>query len=115
RLSALGVGGWVVRGTAPPASVNCPSPPLSQPAGPASGSLFPAGVTTITYTATDAGGLTATCTFTVTVSPDTQPPSIVNCPVNIGPVPMDPGVSAAVLTCTAPTPTATHPPHPPPH
>src|SRR5262249_61461159 len=103
RLSALGVGGWVVRGTAPPASVNCPSPPLSQPAGPPSGSLFPAGVTTITYTATDAGGLTATCTFTVTVSPDTQPPSIVNCPVNIGPVPMDAGVCGAVDSWTAPT------------
>src|SRR5262249_51247418 len=83
---------------------NCPSPTLSQTAGPASGSLFPAGVTTITYTATDAGGLTATCTFTVTVSPDTQPPSIVNCPVNIGPVPMDAGVCGAVVSWTTPPP-----------
>jgi hypothetical protein len=43
-------------------------------AGPASGSNFPPGVTTITYRATDASGNTSTCSFTVTVNtpPDTD-------------------------------------------
>ena len=36
---------------------------------PASGSFFPLGTTTVTCTATDAGGNTATCTFDVTVQP----------------------------------------------
>src|SRR5260221_8737359 len=60
-------------------------------------------LTTITYTATDAGGLTATCTFTVTVSPDAQPPVIVGCPANIGPVAMDSGACGALVSWTAPT------------
>jgi hypothetical protein len=48
---------------------------------PASGSTFPLGVTTVTNTATDAGGNTASCTFTVTVQ-DVQSPTL-NCPANI--------------------------------
>jgi hypothetical protein len=35
-----------------------------------SGSTFPVGVTTVTYTVTDAGGNTAVCSFTVTVTND---------------------------------------------
>jgi Bacterial surface protein, Ig-like domain/Domain of unknown function DUF11/HYR domain len=38
-----------------------------------SGNVFPAGSTTVTYTATDAAGNTATKTQTVTVSDDTKP------------------------------------------
>ncbi|MCB0519110.1 MAG: HYR domain-containing protein, partial [Saprospiraceae bacterium] len=40
---------------------------ISQTGGPASGSTFPIGNTTVTYSATDACGGTATCSFTVTV------------------------------------------------
>ena len=40
---------------------------ITQIGGPASGSLFPAGTTTITYVATDNFGTTDTCSFTVTV------------------------------------------------
>lgn len=47
----------------------------------ASNSLFNVGVTTLTYTATDNGGNTATCSFTVTVT-DLQNPSL-TCPGNI--------------------------------
>ena len=65
--------------------------------------LFPAGVTTVAYTATDAAGLTATCSFAVTVSPDAQAPTIAGCPANIGPVAMDAGVCGAVASWTAPT------------
>ncbi|MDT0678221.1 HYR domain-containing protein [Autumnicola musiva] len=50
---------------------------VEQTAGPFSGSQFPVGTTTITYTATDAAGNNAECSFTVTVEeePDTTPPA----------------------------------------
>jgi hypothetical protein len=41
---------------------------------PASGSTFPVGTTPVTCTATDGAGLTATCSFTVTVIASGQPP-----------------------------------------
>ncbi|WP_170111412.1 HYR domain-containing protein, partial [Mangrovibacterium marinum] len=43
--------------------------------GTVTGLSFPVGVTTVTYTATDAAGLTADCSFTVTIV-DVTPPSI---------------------------------------
>ncbi len=51
----------------PPATAtdNCPN--VTVICSPASGSTFPVGTTTVTCTATDAGGNTATCPFTVTV------------------------------------------------
>lgn len=55
------------------ATDNCPGVTLS--CSPPSGSTFSVGATTVTCTATDAVGNTATCTFTVTVV-DNQPPSI---------------------------------------
>jgi len=53
---------------------NCEGAILQQTAGLASGSVFPAGITTNTFIVTDASGHTATCTFTVTVT-DNQPPA----------------------------------------
>jgi uncharacterized repeat protein (TIGR01451 family) len=50
---------------APAASDNCPG--LGVVCSPASGSCLPLGVTTVTCTATDASGNTATCSFTVSV------------------------------------------------
>jgi len=44
---------------------------------PASGSAFPVGATTVNCVATDGAGLTATCAFTVTVRPGSQPPTAV--------------------------------------
>ncbi len=64
---------------APTTTDNCPGVVVTSV--PASGSLFPSGTTTVTSTATDAGGNTATCTFTVTVN-DITPPTI-TCPANI--------------------------------
>jgi hypothetical protein len=64
---------------APVASDACSS--VTVRCSPASGSRFSAGTTTVTCTATDAGGNTATCSFTVTVR-DTQPP-VVTCPPNV--------------------------------
>jgi len=64
----------------PTASDNCTlasgSPSLQS--GPASGASFPKGQTTVVWIATDAEGLTKTCSFRITVN-DTQAPTI-NCP-----------------------------------
>ena len=60
---------------------------------PASGSFFAVGTTTVTSTATDGAGNTASCTFTVRVN-DTQAP-VITCPANIT-------VTTAVGLCTAP-------------
>lgn len=67
---------------------------------PASGSTFPKGATTVTCTATDGGGNSATCSFTVTVN-DTQPPSIV-CPPNQTRITAQPGGSSVVVTYAPP-------------
>ena len=48
--------GAIVTWTAPTANDNCGTPSLVQTAGLTSGSLFPAGTTTITYQATDTAG-----------------------------------------------------------
>lgn len=61
------------------ASDNCPGVSVSY--SPASGTFFPAGTTTVTATATDAAGRTASCSFTVTVV-DAQNPTV-TCPANI--------------------------------
>lgn len=55
----------VVNFSAPPVSENCPGVMVS--CVPPSGSAFSAGTTTVTCTATDGAGLTATCSFGVTV------------------------------------------------
>ncbi|MCX6930902.1 MAG: HYR domain-containing protein, partial [Verrucomicrobia bacterium] len=50
---------------------------------PPSGSAFPIGTTTVTCTATDSLGSSATCTFTVTVA-QAPPPYIICPPLNLG-------------------------------
>ena len=55
----------VVNFPAPIATDNCPG--VTTACIPASGSTFPVGTTTVTCTATDTAGNTATCSFTVTV------------------------------------------------
>jgi subtilisin-like proprotein convertase family protein len=78
------------------ASDNCPGVSVSY--SPASGSFFPVGTTTVTATATDASGNTASCTFTVTVT-DAQNPTI-TCPANITKN-NDPNQCGAVVTYAA--------------
>ncbi|MFZ1515029.1 MAG: HYR domain-containing protein [Saprospiraceae bacterium] len=85
--------------TAPTGTDNCPGANTIQTAGQASGSYFPVGVTTNTFKVTDAGGLTATCSFTVTVN-DTEAPQI-TCPNNIT-VSTDAGLCTAVVNYTTP-------------
>src|SRR5260221_5507713 len=100
----LGKCGAIVSWTGPTAKDNCDAAPtVTQTKGLASGSLFPAGTTTIEYTAKDATGNSSTCSFTVTVNRDAEPPVISGCPGNIGPVPMDLGKCGAIVSWTVPT------------
>ena len=74
--------------------------PLVQIAGLPSGSVFPVGVTTNTFRATDIAGNTATCSFTVTVV-DNQPPVLV-CPPSVVRN-TDPGVCTSTYAPPNPT------------
>ena len=90
--------GAIVTYSNPSATDNCPGVTVSS--SPASGSLFPIGVTTVTSTATDAAGNTSTSTFTVTVT-DTEAPVVATNPsVNAN---IDAGSCGAVVTFTLPT------------
>ncbi|RKD99768.1 HYR domain-containing protein, partial [Marinifilum flexuosum] len=93
--------GAVITWIAPTSNDNCVGHSISQTGGLASGSLFPIGESTVTYTATDAVGLTKEESFTVTVT-DNQNPSIVDLPSNIE-VNNDSGVCGATVTWNAPT------------
>lgn len=53
--------------TTPAGTDNCGGATTNLTAGLASGSVFPIGTTTVTYTVTDASGNSASCSFTVTV------------------------------------------------
>lgn len=63
-----GVNGAVVNYTTPVGTDNCPGATTTRTAGLASGATFPLGKTTVTYTVTDAAGLSSSCSFTVTVA-----------------------------------------------
>lgn len=90
----------VVNYNAPSATDNCSSASVSLTSGPASGSTFPLGTTTITYTATDSAGNTSTCSFDVIVT-DQEAPVLV-CPGTMT-VPSDSGNCTAVVTFSAPS------------
>lgn len=85
--------------TPPTVSDNCPGAGVA--CNPASGSTFLKGTTTVTCTATDAAGLHATCSFTVTVN-DNQSPTI-SCPANIT-TNTAAGQCSAVVSYTVPAP-----------
>ncbi|MDP1810306.1 MAG: HYR domain-containing protein, partial [Sediminibacterium sp.] len=90
-VSATSASGAVVNYTTPVGTDNCSGATTIRTVGLASGSTFPIGTTTVTHTVTDAAGLTASCSFTVTVSG--LAPVIV-CPANIT-VSNDPGQCGA--------------------
>ncbi|PHP64769.1 hypothetical protein CSC94_22470, partial [Zhengella mangrovi] len=89
----------VVTWTEPTASDNAPGVTLTSTHNP--GDAFPIGETTVTYTATDAAGNTATGSFKVTVT-DGEAPVFVTFPANIA-VEIDYPNSDAVVSWTAPT------------
>jgi hypothetical protein len=88
--------------TPPTATDNCGTATLTSTHN--AGAAFPIGVTTVTYTATDAKNNTATCSFTVTVTNpctnDIQAPVFSNCPANIT---QTTSVTTAMVTWAPPT------------
>jgi hypothetical protein len=95
----------------PTVSDNCtaniiPSVSTAPTAGLGRGSNYPIGTTTVTYTAKDTKGNTATCAFTVTVTKadacatDTVKPVFAGCPANIN---LTTTGTTAVATWTTPT------------
>ncbi|WP_415830625.1 HYR domain-containing protein, partial [Gillisia limnaea] len=76
-----GICGAVVNYEVPTATDNCEGTEVSLTEGLASGSEFPVGTTTVTYTATDAAGNTSTVSFDVIVV-DNEDPAI-TCPANV--------------------------------
>jgi hypothetical protein len=81
--------------SAPTAADNCSAPSVAIQSGLASGGAFPRGVSTVVWRATDAVGLTKTCTFRVTVN-DLQAP-VITCPPNQVKS-MDAGLCTAITT-----------------
>ena len=84
------------------ATDNCTTTTVTQTAGPASGSIFPVGTTTVSFMVDDGSSNTDSCSFTVTVN-DTEDPEYTNC-INDFSVNNDPGLCSAVVTYAAPTP-----------
>ena len=80
NVVATSADGAIVNYTIPVGTDNCAGAITTRTAGLASGATFPIGTTTVTHLVTDAAGLTASCSFTVTVVGVS--PSI-TCPVNI--------------------------------
>jgi uncharacterized repeat protein (TIGR01451 family) len=88
----------VVNYFVPPATDNCPI--FNVICSPPSGSSFAIGTTTVNCVATDGGGLTASCSFTVTVS-DFQRVAV-SCPSNVS-VTASAGQCSPVVNYPAPT------------
>ncbi len=88
--------------TPPTATDNAPGVTVTRTAGPAPGSTFPLGATTITYRAADTAGNTSDASFTVTVSQ--RPPGSVTVVVNsdedgsFGITSNAPGLSGTIAT-----------------
>jgi hypothetical protein len=68
--------------SAPTATDNCKTPSVILTQGLASGSVFPKGITTVSYLANDSNGNTRTCTFTVTVN-DASAPTVITRNINL--------------------------------
>ena len=102
--AAPGANSAVVTYSTPNASTTCTANglDLTRTAGPASGSVFPVGTTTVTYQAMDDCGNTETCSFTVTVTA-TNANLDINCGNNIS---VDAAIGANSATVTYTTPTA---------
>ena len=80
---------------------NCAGSSILQTAGPANNSLFPIGLSIVTYTSTDAIGNIHEESFTVTVN-DNEAPNIIDLPADIS-ANNDPALCGAIVTWTEPT------------
>lgn len=91
--------GMAVNYSTPTASDNCSVPALTIIEGYASGSIFPVGVTTVTWMAQDDAGNQSQCSFSVTITENIAPE--ITCPDDIT-TDNDPGVCGAVINYTPP-------------
>lgn len=73
---------------------NCSGATTTLTAGLADGSFFPFGTTTVSYEVTDGTGLTASCSFDITVTDDEAP--VITCPIDIT-QDNDPGECGAII------------------
>ena len=96
-----GITNKVVDYITPVGTDNCTGVATTQTAGLGTGGNFPVGETTETYSVTDGAGLTANCSFTITVI-EIGPPVITNCPTTITQG-NDPGVCEAIVSWVEPT------------
>ncbi len=69
--------------TAPTVFDNCQGATIVQTGGLSSGALYPVGITTNTFVATDAAGNTSICSFTVSVNPPAIPLTITPSQTNV--------------------------------
>src|SRR5205814_386645 len=99
RPAAAGQCSTTVTWTPPTATDNCGSPGVAASHNP--GATFAVGTTTVTYTAMDSAGNTATCSFTVSIV-DHDPPVISDCPADATFV-LPPGANTATVTWSIPT------------
>ncbi|MDC8005439.1 HYR domain-containing protein, partial [Aureisphaera galaxeae] len=76
-----------------------PDPVPVQTAGLPSGSLFPVGINVVEFVVTDSDGLTATCSFTITVNDVEAPTLTCTDTITVG---NDPGICGAVVTFDPP-------------
>jgi len=90
----------VVTFAAPTATDDCSDVTVVQTGGPASGDTFPAGATTVEFTATDEFGNTDICSFDIVVISSLEPE--VYCSNDIV-IPADPGVCEAIVNYDEPT------------
>ncbi|MCJ7758466.1 MAG: HYR domain-containing protein, partial [Gillisia sp.] len=99
---AIGQTGKMVSYTLPVFNDNCSGSSMVQTAGLAPGSNFPLGITLNTFVVTDASGKTANCSFTVTITADsdTEAP-VITCPAAIVRN-VDPGICGAIVNYTNP-------------
>lgn len=88
-----------------PTATDCDGNPatVTEQNGIAPGDVFPLGTTTVTYTAIDLLGNTATCQFTVTVN-DNVPPTLTDCPASET-ITLAPGQTTVTLNDPKYTPT----------
>jgi len=86
---------------APTATDNCTGVTAAHLSGGVSGAVFPKGQTVVTWRATDAAGLTKTCTFRVTVN-DVENP-VITCPSNLTANTTPTSCISAPLTYATPT------------
>ncbi|WP_324719455.1 HYR domain-containing protein [Salinimicrobium sp. HB62] len=100
-VNDVGQCGAIVNYSEPTATDDSGAVDIVRTDGPAPGEFFAVGTTTVTYTATDDAGNSASCSFTITVTDDEAPK--ITCPPNVVET-ADFGETGVVVNFTEPVP-----------